>query len=180
MRNLNWSVHQYNQWLLEKIRGYDVKYSNYYRLLQLLFSIPYRYKSYKNGTDRDRYRDGMALRNEYAESSNDFYILEWEEECTVLEMLIALAVKIDWVLMGVPDKDNGYWWFWLMIKNLDLHKMTDDRFDEFYILQTIDGWLDRDIGYNGEGGLFPLHETDTDQRYESTWQQMNNYLLEMG
>ena len=180
METSNWSVRQYNQWLLEKIHGYDVRYADYSRLLDKLFYIPYRYKSYETGTDKDRYRDGMALRQNYSETTGDFYISGWNKECSVLEMLIALAIKIDWGLMGIPNEDKAYWWFWLMLRNLGLQRMDNDRFDEFYISQTIEGWLDRDISYNGKGGIFPLRFADTDQRYESTWKQMNNYIQEMG
>ena len=180
MNTLDWSIRQYNQWLLEKIHGYDVQYSDFSKLLDLLSSIDYVYYAYHNGSDKDRYRDGLDLRNLYSEATNDFYILSWTQDCSVLEMLIALAIKIDFGLMGIPNKDNSYYWFWLMIKNLGLDKMTDKNFDEFYIRDIINSWLNRDIDFNGSGGIFPLKYSESDQRNESTWNQLNNYINERG
>ena len=143
-------------------------------------TITYQYHNYERGSDNDRYRDGIGLRKLYAENTGDLKILQWDSDCSVFEMLIALAIKIDWGIMGIPTEDKTYFWFWRMIHNLGLSKMRDDNFDEFYILDVIDNWLERNIKYNGEGGIFPLRNPETDQRYESTWDQLNYYLKEMG
>lgn len=180
MNTLNWSVRQYNQWLLEKIHGYDTQYSDFSKLLDLLSSIDYVYYAYHNGSDKDRYRDGLNLRNIYSESTDDFYILSWAQDCSVLEMLIALAIKIDFGIMGIPNKDNAYYWFWLMLENLGLIKFSDKKFDEHDARKIISDWLYRDIDFNGSGGIFPLKISETDQRNESTWSQLNYYINERG
>lgn len=178
MDAIHWAVHQYKQWLLERIHGYDPKYSSYSKLLEFLYSTNYRYYSYEYGTDRDRYRDGLALRDSYANETGDFYILQYKDDCSVLEMLIALAIRIDRGLLGIPNEDRSYWWFWQFIDNLDLLRMTDDRYDEFYISEIVNDWLDRTIDYNGNGGIFPLLNARVDQRSETTWRQLNDYINE--
>ena len=180
MNTLNWSIRQYNQWCLEKIHGYEPKYAVFSKLLTQLWSIPYRYNEYRRGSDIDRYKDGLDLRQTYAEITGDDRILYWDNDCSVMEMLIALAIKIDWGIMGIPTEDKTYYWFWLMIHNLHLSIMTDDNYDEFYISEVIDDWLERRIEYNGKRGIFPLNDPEFNQKYETTWDQLNSYLKERG
>jgi len=65
------------------------------------------------------------------------------------------------------------------MENLDLKKYNDDR---PIPVKKVDDILDRVIHRkykaNGEGGFFPLKETNNDQRDVELWYQMSEYVLE--
>jgi hypothetical protein len=177
-KNQGWSidhsVRQYSQFLIDKIHGYEPAYMDYSRLILYLFDSPYKFY----GSDEDRYRDGIGLRYIYAQASGDYVILDWDVGCTVLEMLVALAQRLDSDIMGQPDIDETYYWFWLFIDNLHLRKFTDDRFDEYQVRYIIEDWLNNRITFNGDGGLFPLKCPVRNQSSLPVWQQMSDYLKE--
>lgn len=50
-------------------------------------------------------------------------------------------------------------WFWAMISNLGLECMSDDDFDELYVEEHIQHFLDRQYSYQGGGGLFLCPES---------------------
>lgn len=176
--NYNWgldySVRQYSQFLINKIHGYEPAYMDYSRLILYLFDEPYMFY----GSDEDRYRDGIGLRYRYAQASGDYVIMDWDVGCTVLEMLVALAQRLDSDIMGQPDKDETYYWFWVFIENLRLRKYTDDRFDETKVRDIIEDWLNNRITFNGDGGLFPLKNPIRNQAMLPVWQQLSDYLKE--
>ena len=64
--------------------------------------------------DRNRALDGLALRDKYGYSGDPD-----EEPCTVLEMLIALSLRIENQFMTNYDEgDRTSMWFWIMITNI--------------------------------------------------------------
>lgn len=171
---IDYSVRQYSQFLINKIHGYEPAYMDYSRLILYLFDKPYKFF----GSDEDRYRDGIALRHSYAQASGDMNILEWDAGCTVLEMLVALANRLDSDIMGRPDIDDTFYWFWIFIDNLRLRKYTDDRFDDYKVNRIIEDFLNKDIMYDGDGGLFPLKNPMRDQSELPVWMQLSDYLRE--
>ena len=171
---IDYSIRQYSQWLINKIHGYEPAYMDYSRLILYLFDSPYKFY----GSDEDRYRDGIGLRYNYAQATGDYTILDWDTGCTVLEMLVALAKRLDSDIMGRPDVDNTFYWFWIFIDNLRLRKYTDDRFDEFKVSCIIEDWMENNITFSGDGGLFPLRNSVRDQSLLPVWQQLSDYLKE--
>ena len=101
-----------------------------------------------------------------------------ETPCSVLEMMIGLALRCEIEIMGEPGKDTTYKWFWLMVENLDLMRCSDDNFSGDYVKQQVKIMLDRGYRRNGFGGLFPVRMTRTDQRNLEIWAQMCGYLSE--
>lgn len=135
--------------------------------------------------DENRAGDGLDLREEYARDSWLPKYAEIEGECTVLEMLIGLARRIDFELSDPYDDsstDKTAYWFWEMLDNLGLTVFDDESYVEYggvhYVDDIIDKFLDREYKRSGEGGLFPLKESRKDQRRVEIWYQMSAYLAE--
>ena len=100
-----------------------------------------------------------------------------DRPCSVLEMLIALAMRCEEHIMDDPDIGNRTGqWFWSMITNLGLGSMTDAKFDRVKINHVILIFLDRKYKPNGEGGLFTVRNCPRDLRTIEIWYQMCWYL----
>ena len=140
--------------------------------IEFIFSIP---------KDENRADDGLALRYrfayEYPELANgeaDYYI---SGPCSVLEMMLALAIRCEVNIMDDPNVgDRTGQWFWGMISNLGLGSMTDSRYDELYVDEVIHRFLNRDYEPDGEGGLFRVKDAPRDMRKVEIWFQLCWYL----
>lgn len=125
--------------------------------------------------DDNRAQDGKDLRREFLESWGHPPETEFLEiGCSMFELLVGLSRRLAFEGDGEPDA-----WFWRMMANIKLTKLTDDRSCSF---ERVDDILDRVIWrtYNhlGHGGLFPLASSEEDQRRVELWYQMSAYLLE--
>lgn len=135
--------------------------------------------------DESRSVDGLDLRREYFETSLEDWIIYWERDCTVLEMLVALARRIEGVLGDVNTGDRTRVWFWEMVRNLGLKPYTDSRMnfgdydnDVFDIQMILSRWMNREFDVDGTGSIFPLKLTVHDERERSIIYQMYDYLFE--
>ena len=72
--------------------------------------------------------------------------------------------------------DRTSQWFWGMIVNLGIGAMNDDRFDEKYVDEVIERFLNREYEPDGRGGLFTVKNCDTDLRNVEIWYQLCWYL----
>lgn len=148
---------------------------NYSGLLGCLHSVYFNEDSaVLIPNDDNRIVDGMDLRNQYFEETG----MDVEIPCcTFLEMLIALAFRMEDTIGRNYDE-----WFWLMLRNIGLDGMDDDRYsdlsDSEMIEDTILIVMNREYGMDGTGGLFPLKNPDKDQRKVEIWYQMSAYLIE--
>jgi hypothetical protein len=127
--------------------------------------------------DDNRGLDGIELREGFARevgikdiSVDWLYVLN--QPCSVLEMLIALAERMDYILFdpinGEENQTSRY--FWLLIKNLKLKQQPGRN------KPIISRLLERRYAPSGVGGLFPLSGSDRDQRGVEIWYQMMNYI----
>lgn len=159
---------RYFEWLIDKIEHNGLA-KNHYSLLEELHEIDFVW-SVPN--DDNRSIDGEHLRDRYG----------WDGHfsgCSVLEMLIALAERCEFNIMGEPgDEDRTYKWFWEMLDNLGLLYFDDDHYDSAAVNSIVRKWLDRKYSPNGKGGLFPLKRPAKDQRKVEIWFQMCAYLDE--
>jgi hypothetical protein len=97
--------------------------------------------------------------------------------CSVLEMLIALAIRCEETIMDDASMGNRTGqWFWGMINNLGLGGMTDDIVDVGVVDSVIERFLARDYEPNGEGGLFTIRRCSEDLRTVEIWVQLLWYL----
>lgn len=149
----------------------------YTQLASFLMDIPF--KVIIPG-DQNRAADGIALRNDRWDDVS-------EGSCNVMEALVGIAHRMVYMADGmVPKGDNvEQAWFMSMIMNLGISRYDDDYWDEYPYesregtLEAVERWLNRDIDFNGEGGLFPLSDARNDQAKTEIWYQMNAFLIEM-
>lgn len=169
-------INDYFEWLwnFTKCRGH----SQNRKIITLLHNIEFRYSI---PMDANREEDGIDLRyrfitevgipKNYQEAYG--YL---DGPCSVLEMMIALAIRCEESIMDDPDiGDRTSEWFWLMMKNLGLDYMSDRKFDRDIAEEKISIFLDRRYKRNGEGGLFVVNGR-RDLRKVEIWYQMCWYL----
>lgn len=171
---------EYFDWLYDIVCGERYsKQISYKKLLMYLHSIEFRYSIPK---DKNRAEDGMDLRYRFAitlphEDSTDYILDILDDPCSVLEMMIALAIRCEENIMDDPHVgDRTGQWFWGMIVSLGLGAMTDTRFNRRAIDETIDIFLDRRYEPNGKGGLFTIRNCDRDLRTVEIWYQLCWYI----
>lgn len=168
----------YFEWLCLKM---DVALE-YTTLMGILFDTEFVW-SIPN--DDNRASDGLGLREEFIEENRpdgDIWVIDGP--CSVLEMMIALACRMDSDIMWDPDLgDRSALWFWTMVCNLKLDRYSDDQVDldanfGSEIRQILSVFLNREYAMNGDGGLFPLVKPEHNQRRVEIWYQMHAYIQE--
>ncbi len=133
--------------------------------------------------DDNRAKDGLQLRDRFLDGLDADYpddVLPWP--CTVLEMLIALANRMDFILFDHSKGSRYAIYFWLFINNLKLQKYNNDdknveKKEKFNRL-VLKKFVKREYQADGKGGLFPLDDPLNDQRNVEIWYQMMEYISE--
>lgn len=171
----------YFNWLVDKIITDEHEYrSNYTMLFSKLFDEEYYWTIPR---DINRAADGVALRERFSRETGEdvAYILDVTEfPCTVLEMMLALAMRCEFEIMSSPDLgDRTDKWFWTMIVNLGLASMDDYNYDEENVNYILYRWLDGNVERNGGGGPFVISNPNRDMRFAELWYQANWYLCEI-
>ena len=171
---------RYFQWMYQLVYGTqkDPRGLSYERLLNLLHDHEF---TYTIDLDSNRYSDGIDLRGRFVDETgiNGSFIKIYlnKRPCSVLEMMLALAIRCEEHIMENPDIGNrtGYW-VQLMIKNLGLNRSDDCHFNEDYVESVIIRFLERKYEYNGSGSLFIVNNPRKDMKEVEIWYQMNWYL----
>ena len=160
---------------LVRIVDPENEHGNYSKLLDRLFHVKYSYEYGSN--DKNRAVDGEDLRKKYTGYLPEDFRVGFP--CTVLEMMVALAVRIEVDIMGEPGDDHPERWFWAMVNNSDLRFLTDDQFDyDMFDNVTFDIMRHR-FDEQGNGSFFPLKQkAGRDARQMELWQQANAWLIE--
>lgn len=168
----------YFDWLCVQVNGGDPGES-YVGLLRVLFNHVFYWRL---PLDADREADGLELRNEFRDDSPRLYLSDgfYDEPCSVLEVLVALAYRLDGDVLGNEDYiSEPSRWFWMMVENLGI-KIDDQNFtnlDREMVDRRIDLWLSRVFDSDGSGSIFPIPGTENDQRELEIWNQMHEYLI---
>lgn len=171
---------EYFEWMCGLI--HDSRYAkhntSYRQLLRYLNDVDF---TYTISMDDNRAGDGIDLRYRfgYEFGYEDPAIATYLDNrpCSVLEMMVALAVRCEEHIMSDPDiGDRTGQWFWSMIHSLGLDIMTDNQFDIYYVEEAVDRFLNREYERNGKGGLFTIKNCDRDMRSVEIWYQMCMYL----
>ena len=163
---------RYFEWMYDLVCGYsDRSVVSYRELLWYLNDVEFLYYI---RDDYNRASDGMDLRRRFA---YDFIDVDHAEDyilgpCTVLEMMIALALRCEEIMDDPDYGDRTSQWFWKMIVNLGLGGMNDEHFDVYLVDDVITNFLDRTYEPDGRGGLFVIRNCTRDLRDASIWQQM--------
>lgn len=166
----------YFEWLYSYVcRGRAHSYISYKKLFMLLHQIEFIFPL---GNDVNRAKDGVDLRYRFTENyGNDMVIDILDGPCSVLEMLIALAVRCEETIMDdTRYGDRTGQWFWGMMKNLEIDYMIDEMFDKEEAESKIYKFLDREYEPDGKGGLFYIRGCRDDLRDIEIWTQLCWYL----
>lgn len=161
----------YRDWLINLChfnkKGYDEL------LTQLHFS------PFEVILDRDdnRVQDGLSFRQQFLNENGingDFY----DHPCGILEVLVALSIRIDNEFVGNPVDPHPEMLFWMMICNLGLDKFDNKHYNSDFIYEILGRFVSRQYDFNGNGGIFPLKNARNDQRKNEIWNQMLAYVSE--
>lgn len=161
----------YFEWLCNKVRG-----EYYHELLYALYDIQFHSS---NELDKNRISYALALRDEYEARGLAGCPVEG---CTVLEVMMSMAIRCEDTVMNNPNKgDRTLDWFWQMIDNLGFSKFTDGAWNAAMLVnvnRTINDWLERRFKRNGLGSPWPLSEGRKDCRRVDLWTAMMWYMSE--
>lgn len=170
----------YKDWLIYRVCSdrYLKNARLYSKLLSFLLTREFYWS---NPMDSNRETDGLNLRDlflyEHPEFLDDAIYFETMGACTVLEMMVALAVRVEETIMSDDIRgDRTGKWFWSMIESMQLDQMTDYNFDKEYIKAVLYRCLDRTYDYDGSGGFFTIPDSYQDMRDVEIWYQMLWYL----
>lgn len=175
MTERDYVQNDYFEWMYDLVcGGRHSENISYRKLLTRLHDIVFRYSI---PMDANRAENGKHLRHRYAlrhrVDERDLDI----GECTILEMMVALAIRCEEEIMDDPDiGDRTAQWFWGMIVSLGLGSMTDDVYDRDEVDYILQRFMSRDYEPDGRGGLFRIRNCRTDLRDVEIWHQMLWYL----
>lgn len=166
---------EYQDWLVHLVDA-----EHYSELLAYLGDTEFIFTI---GRDSNRAEDGIDLRYRFAfdhgYTNNDISEAFGNERCSVLEMMVALCLRIDGEIMDNMDgSEHVYTWFIGMLESLGLSGMCDGHFDIYKAERIIHRFLYRDYEPNGRGGLFTFYDSRDDVRDTEIWAQMMRYLTE--
>ena len=163
----------YFQYLCDLVGGYEAFGQSFCYLLKELHQKDF-YSVW--GNDENRAKDGLELRSEWG--------IQKKRPCSILEMMIALAQRMNYIMLDDVEKDMTPEFFWKMIDNLGLLDMDDEKMEaqivecQCVIDRAIYDLVERKYSRNGDGGLFPLRHTSRDQRKVDIYVQANTWLME--
>lgn len=170
----------YFTWLIDKVNMDDFHWCLLRRLHQKEFywldRVPRDYNRAKDGTDQ---------RQRFAED-NDWNVDEVLDilagPCSVLEMLVALATRIEQDIMyDSEDGDRTGVWFKMLLNTAELMSMTDTEYHQTYVDHTLERIMARRYKRNSKGSLFPVKNTHgKDWRNIELWMQMQLFFDENG
>lgn len=162
----------YFNWLCAKVSRPDV-HIRYWKLLQELHHTEFVW-TVDAPMDENRAEDGLDLRREFVETTHNEPDPSWAYlGCSILEMLIAFSRRAEFV-----TERRSRDWFWECLKNLGIDHLSDGVFDGHDVTGILERVIWRQFEYNGEGGLFPLHDPPEDQRKVEIWYQFCEYLVD--
>lgn len=171
----------YFNWLKHKV-GFDAM--RYDILLQKLMDMTFYWVDWMP-RDESRAADGMTLRGMFVDENSavfsDFSAIDGP--CSLLEMLIGLAVRMETDLTQDPEfGDRTGVWFEQMLSDLGLLTCRDDTFcktwDLNFVSKVGEVFMDRTYNFDGSGAIFPLKNYEDDQRKLEIWSKMNRWLIE--
>lgn len=169
---------EYLDWLKSHVIQEDIYTQKYDKFFELLHDIDFVYCL---PMDQNREEDGFDLRYQFITEHNykEEHIEALEKPCSMLEMMIALSIRCEQNFAYNPYEygDRTGEWFWRMVQNMGLTgKITDEDFDEGFIIDKISKCLERKYSPNGRGGLFMVPNLKEDMREVDIWKQAVWYL----
>lgn len=172
----------YFSWLLSMVDNGDPQaMSDYTELMNLLYSTDFWWSV---RDDKNRAEDGKSLRYRFAYTNFPESMYDYIDEClygrcSVLEMLVAFALRCEETIMSDGNTDRTSEWFWTMIHNLGLDKYSNDIYKRkrLAVKRNLTIFLERKYEHDGSnGGLFYISEPPGDMRAAPLWYQLMWYL----
>lgn len=161
---------------------------SYHKLIMLLWEIEFEPSV---GNDHDRAAEGLELRSRYNDilarkaGDGDFVTPDVRAifgECRVLEMLIALSMRMYDLMQDMGIYNSVSRWFWEIMSNVGFDILDDDTWDESnesafsneqfvrYSCDEIMQGFGQAVGK--KGGWFYVEDWDSIE----IWYQMHRYL----
>lgn len=170
----------YYNWLCMLIGlNKNIPKRNYTELVFALHRIEFRPIM---SLDNNRGTDGLQLRVDFMNEHGAWGSATNRGPCSFLEFLVALAKRMSFLMHGEGNQGQTAYYFWKMIGNLGLDKVTDDRWftanGDFFVEDAVWRINERQYQKDGTGGIFPLRNPKEDQRKVEIWYQMNAWLIE--
>lgn len=168
----------YFNWLIAQVcvgkyHDFDECYASALRLLyrtQFIALLP---------MDENRKKDSSYLRTLYSEI--DPMMADWihEDNASVLEVMITLAIRMEIEYMNDDEEiDNTPEWFWEFFCNLGLSDLMESAYNERLATNIINRFLQRRYSPDGIGNLFCIPYSLKDLRELDIWTQMMEYVNE--
>lgn len=145
---------------------------SYRKVLEALYSKEFRWLL---EMDENLAGNGIHMRYRYADEKpgvNDD-ILDDDRPCNVLEMMVALAISMEYIMQNSLFGDRTDEWFWEMMDNLGLSYYDDKHFDDKKVDDILEIFLDRKYKNGGKGNLFCYKSC---YKSEEIWKQATNWL----
>ena len=172
---------RYFDWMVKKVSLANTHMTgNYSKLLTHLNNRSF--DLYILPIDQNRAEDGIDLRYTFGyEEKVDQHEIEYyldRRDCSMLEMMVSLAIKAENIVGDSKLGDRTGFWFWKMIGSLGLLQYNDPNYDETAVEFAIDCFLNHDYRQDGKGGLFTVEDPPHDMRDVEIWNQMCWFLNE--
>ena len=170
---------EYFEWLYQFVC--DERYTKGLSYRKLFVYFHSRSFEYSIAMDSNRAEDGVDLRYRfgYEKSYEDAVITAYLDDrpCSILEMMVALAIRCEEHIMDNPDIGNRTGqWFWDMMSNLGISSMSDEKFNRGFVEHIVSRFLNHEYERDGKGGLFRVNRCGQDLRTVEIWYQMCWYL----
>lgn len=166
---------EYYEWLCTMINPKE-----HYALLSYLHNSEFLWDPQTMPMDENRAEDGRGLRGIFTNIAGYHqYENHMTDACSVLEMLIGVARRMDYIMLEIGQEEQTDKWFWVLLENLGLDTYTDKDFYAGEVHDILMKFMQRDIDFNGNGGLFPMIHADENQADVEIWYQMSAYLDEV-
>ena len=163
-------VNEYFNYLLDIVDSEEYSTDDYIDVLWLLFDTDF---TWLIDHDSNRAGDGLALRDRFLSEYCDGYDKLFGP-CSVLEMMVALSIRMENDIMFDPDFGNRTdIWFWKMMDSMGLLYMDYINYSYRIAKRCINNFLNRNYRPDGKGGLFVIKNSKIDMRDVEIWYQMN-------
>lgn len=167
---------QYFDWLCNFVIP-DRRSFRHYTLLAKLHSMEFKPSL---EMDFNRATDGTDLRRYFSYEQRCSEPMK-NKPCTVLEMMIALAKRMEsQILLEYDAGDRTPLWFSVMLESLGIDTMSDSVFDEDVVEQAISRFNNRTFLKDGTGSLFTVNDVNIDMRKLDIWYGMCAYVADKG
>ena len=159
---------EYIRWICDQL---GLRVTKWRGMISTLNKIPYRWSI---DTDENRAVEGINLRNDYFKERGFNRVDTDSRDCTVLEMLVSLANRLNFDYVGYPGDEKNGRIFIDFCKNLGIVSAESNE-NQCYsgdfedISENIDRWLDGNFEENGEGSPFYTPSEDINLSNLSVW-----------